>query len=353
MSKQKTNKSSYMLFVVIFLVIVVLVIFNNLKNDIVMLRIPNNAGVSHLDTVEKLLICIFQDGKVVTWNWDILTGQTAQFSVNTDRVVLLEGNRLAAIQKTDKKILSVHNLPFGQKEKEFTVGLADQDIWSRISPDQQTILIVSQIEEKQNDAFTYEFKILDLDKEILKSPVILNIKKSTESLVNFAVTNDKKVIAMGQKAERGRLICVDLYSGKILWDYTLKGTKEFCSLAISPSDPTVYAGNRNGILYKLDLESGNVIKEIQLLEKGETRPITNDLSVLNTAFSNDGKYFVTTINPKAYILEASSDTIIHTCFPADRLVSKIAFSPDNKYFATSDIRAGYPIKIWKMPELKE
>ena len=93
-----------------------------------------------------------------------------------------------------------------------------------------------------------------------------------------------------------------------------------------------------------------MIKKIQLLEDGETRPVTNDYSVLNLAFSPDGTYYVATINPKAYILRADSDEIIHTFSPADRLVSKIVFSPDNQFLATSDIRAGYPVKIWPMPE---
>ena len=95
-----------------------------------------------------------------------------------------------------------------------------------------------------------------------------------------------------------------------------------------------------------------IIKKIQLLKDGETRAITNDTSVLNMAFSPDGKYFVTTIHPKAYFLKADSDEIFYTCSPADRLVSKIVFSPDNQSFATSDIRAGYAVKVWGMPSGK-
>jgi WD40 repeat protein len=72
--------------------------------------------------------------------------------------------------------------------------------------------------------------------------------------------------------------------------------------------------------------------------------------VLNLAFSPDGRFYVATIHPKVYILETATDRIVHQLAPADRLVSKVAFSPDNKFIATSDIRAGYPIKIWKFPE---
>jgi WD40 repeat protein len=73
---------------------------------------------------------------------------------------------------------------------------------------------------------------------------------------------------------------------------------------------------------------------------------------LNLAFSPDGHYYVATINPKVYVLRIDSDTIVHTCSPADNLISKIAFSPDNRFCASSDIRASKPIKIWRLPEQK-
>ncbi|MHC5083872.1 MAG: WD40 repeat domain-containing protein, partial [Planctomycetota bacterium] len=135
-----------------------------------------------------------------------------------------------------------------------------------------------------------------------------------------------------------------------LWDRVYEDTKEFCSVTVSPDSQYLLAGNRNGILYKIDSKTGDVIKQIHLLEEGEKRPITNDYSVLNLAFSPDGKFYVATINPPAYILKADSDSLVHKMTVADKLVSRIAFSPDSTMIATSDVRAGYPIKIWKLPE---
>jgi WD40 repeat protein len=105
-------------------------------------------------------------------------------------------------------------------------------------------------------------------------------------------------------------------------------------------------------LYKINAAAGERIKKIKLLEEGETRPITNDYSVLNLAFSGDGQYFVATITPRAYLLRSDADAVIYTCTPTSNLTSMIAFSPDNRFFATSDIRASKPIKIWPMPEEK-
>ena len=156
--------------------------------------------------------------------------------------------------------------------------------------------------------------------------------------------------AAGSKQKVGRIAAIDLEKGSDLWDRTYDQMLEFCSIIVSPDNQYLLAGNRDGILYQLNTQTGEIVKKIILLEEGETRPVTNDYSVMNSAFSSDGQYFVATINPKAYLLKAGSDVIIHTCSPADRLVSKIAFSPDNQFFATSDIRQSYPIKIWPMPK---
>ena len=183
-------------------------------------------------------------------------------------------------------------------------------------------------------------------------PASLGIQSEKDELIDYAVDAGENLYAVGSTDKIGRIAAVNLENGKILWDKTYDATDEFCSVMVAPDNVYLLAGNRNGILYKLDTKTGEILKEIVLLEEGETRPITNDYSVLNLAFSPDGKDYAATINPKAYLLKAGTDVIFHTSTPADKLVSKIAFSPDDQFFATSDIRQSYPIKIWKIPQDK-
>ena len=181
----------------------------------------------------------------------------------------------------------------------------------------------------------------------------MSVQEGAEDLVDYATGDNGVLYAVGSRENTGRIAAVDLGKGTVLWDSVFEDTKEFCSISVSPDSSFLYVGNRDGVLYKLNAQTGEIIKNIKLLKDGETRPITNDYSVLNTAFSPDGQYFVATIHPMAYILKTDSDKIFYTCKPANRLVSKIAFSPDNRFFATSDIRAGYPVKVWPMPVEKQ
>jgi WD40 repeat protein len=192
---------------------------------------------------------------------------------------------------------------------------------------------------------------VDWEKELLGLPASLSIAEKTETLIDYAVDSSDILYAAGSRSKTGRIAAVNLQTGAVLWDRVFEGTKEFCTVIDSPDGRYLLAGNRDGLLYKIKADSGEIEKTIVLLEPGETRPITNDYSVLNLAFSPDGQCYVATINPPAYILLSGTDKLLTTKFrPTHKLVSKIAFSPDSRFLATSDIRAGYPIKIWPLSE---
>ena len=313
------------------------------------LPVPLNKGVSHLVTLSDSLAAVFQDGQVCVWGWDDLA-KKRDFSVDTDRVVFLNENQLAAVNLTGKKILSIVEMAGGEKASEMTVGQADQEVWPRLSPDRNVLMLVRRNPPLVDSEFVnYEFMTVNIPRELLGVPVKLSTRYESEKIVDYAVSAGRIAYAVGSRDEIGSIAAMDLNTGKTLYHKDYPDTLEFCSLLLSPDSGTLYAGNRNGFLYKIDASQGNILKKIQLLKEGETRSVTNDFSVLNPAFSGDGKFYVVTINPKVYILRTDSDQVIHTCSPADKLVSKIAFSPDSQFFATSDIRAGYPVKIWKMP----
>lgn len=102
-------------FIGIFVVLVTLTVSINLfKKDIALLEIPNNAGVSLLETRDSTLVCTFQDGRVVSWDWTLLQ-QQGDFKAVSDRVIILDSTRLASISTTGKKLLTLYNLPDGKK----------------------------------------------------------------------------------------------------------------------------------------------------------------------------------------------------------------------------------------------
>lgn len=349
---KKNNKSS-LIFVFSFMAIVgVMFVGNARKERAVLLNVPNNAGMGFMETAGDALIAVFQNGQVCCWDWDNLPEKQADFSVQTDRVAVLDQDRLIAISKTGKKVLSVVDLASGEKSKDISVGWADQEVWPRVSFRKDVIALIRKNPVSSAGMVLYEFLTFDLEKELFGIPVSLEINDVDDRLVDYQVDSKGILYIVGSQDKAGRMLAVDLGKGVVLWDRVDEKMEEYSSLAISPDGQIAYVGSRDGFLYKIETSTGDVLKKIPLLEKGETRSVTNDFSVLNPAFSSDGQFFVVAIIPRVYLFKADSDTLIHRCSPADRLVSKVVFSPDNDRFASSDIRASYPVKVWEMPEEK-
>lgn len=337
------------LFVAAFAVLILFTMLQNwLQQKATLLEVPNNKGVSFMETAGNWLICVFQDGKTCVWNWSDPAARASEFQAVSERTIVLNEEQIVSVSSTGKKVMTLYSLPDGKKQKELSVGWEDQDVSPCLSPDKKTAALVRSNPIDSAGDIWYEFSTLDIDKELLGQPLSLSIRDSSEEIIDFALDCRRILYFCGSREDNGRIAALNLENGSIAWDRTYDDMREFCNLLVSPDDRHLLAGNRDGILYKIDAADGTVIKKIILLESGEKREVTNDLSVLNLAFSPDGQFYVATINPMAYILQVDSDTIIQKFSPADKLVSKIAFSPDNQQVATSDIRASYPIKIWKL-----
>jgi WD40 repeat protein len=351
-SKRKKNHKKTIFFLGVFVAMLSLTVINNLLEEkIQKLKVLDNMGVSFLETIENSLVCVFMDGQTVVWDLDTWK-QTGNFQIDSNRAVMLDSQHIAVVTTTGKKRLTVYQFPTGQKQKELVAGRQGQQAWLSISPDKRVVGVIRRNQVNEQGQVLYEISTLDLEDEIFNPIVPLTLGQECEDFVHYAIDNNEVLYAVGHKAQVGSITALNMKTGRKSWENTYDGTKEFCHVAVAPDNTYLYAGNCDGVLYKLDTKTGQILKRIKLLEKGETRPITNDFSVLNLAFSENGEYFVATIHPKAYFLKTDSDEIFYLLYPANRLVSKIAFLPGNNFVATSDIRAGYPIKIWPLPQEK-
>ncbi|MHC4951479.1 MAG: hypothetical protein ACYTEU_10920 [Planctomycetota bacterium] len=350
--KQK-KRAQTRLFLAVFMALVVFVIVRDLlREKKVALSVTDNAGVTVLETIDNSLICVFQDGQVTIWDWNKLPQQQGRFQAASAQAVILDAQHIAAVNKEGQKALTVYALPQGQKRKDISVAWEDQDVWLRASPDKITTALIRRNNPDSKGKVLYEFLTLNIEKEQSDSPILISIQQDIEDFTDYAVGDNRVLYAAGSQRDVGRIAAVDFEKETVLWDRTFDNTKEFCNLMVSSEGSILYAGNRDGILYKIDADNGEMIKKIQLLEEGETRPITNDYSVLNLAFSLDEKYLAATITPKAYLLKTENEEIIFSNITGAKLTSKTAFSPDGQFFATSDVRAGKNIYIHKMPEEK-
>ena len=217
------------------------------------------------------------------------------------------------------------------------IGWGDQDIHLRISSDRSLPALIRRNPER-NDAVDYEFAAVDLAAEVLRPAVVQTVAARTQTLRDFAVSDAGVLFAAGADDGQARLLAVDLNTGQTRWDQRWPDISELTSAAVSVDGQTVWVGDRDGNLLTIVSADGQRRNKVSLLRPGETRPVTNDFSVLNLVVSPDGRRLGCTIAPVAYAVDAGTGQVVQR-FSGHKVVSKVAFSPDSGKLATSDLRA--------------
>jgi WD40 repeat protein len=345
----KKTKFPVWLFGVVFLVILgILILRHVLSPAEAQIAVPNDAGMGKLLTQGQNLIAAFQDGKVAAWDWKNPSPEPLwQFSAGSDRLVILDDNHIAAVTKTDRKQLVIYELKTGKKISETPVGWEDQDVWLVQSPDRKVLALACINPDKEGHTL-YEFTLIDPAKNKLELPVPFPVVTVEKRFIAFAVSNDRKILAAGSAGKHGWISMMDLAKGKVLLEKEYEQADEFTSAAFVPDGSHAFLGNRNGSVYGIDTASGEVKSTYTVLKPGEKNPVTNETTSQNITISADGKYVAAVIINVVHIWETQTGNHIFRQSPGHMLTGPIAFSSDNSLLASSDLRAGRVIRIWKI-----
>jgi WD40 repeat protein len=349
MSKIKQKQFPVWLFGLVFLIILGVVILSRVMSPAqAQINVPDFAGVGDMLTQGPNLIAVFQDGKVAAWDWtNPSPAPSLQFSASSDRFVVLDDTRAAAVSKTGRKLFTVYDLKTGNKISETPVGWEDQDIWLLQSPDKKHLALACVNPDKDGHTL-YEFMAIDPAKGKPDMPVSVDIPTAQKRFITFALSNDKKVLAAGSAAKHGCLRLIDLDKEKEILKKEYDKNQEFTSAAFTPDSLRAFLTNRDGSIYGIDIVSGEIKSTYTVLEPGQKNPVTNETSSQNIVISNDGKLVAAVVINVVHIWDIQTGNPVFQQAPGHMLTGPIAFSPDNSLLASSDLRAGRVIRIWKI-----
>jgi WD40 repeat protein len=345
----KETKFPKWLFGIVFLAVLGIVILNRVITPAeAQIYVSNDAGVGDLLTQGQQLIVVFQDGKVAAWDWKKPSPEPLwKVSASSDRIVTLDDTRVAEVSKTGRKNFTIYNVKTGEKMSETPVGWEDQDIWLLQSPDKK-ILALACINPDKDGHTLYEYMLIDPTKGKPDMPVSVDVSITQKRFITFAVSNDKKMLAAGSKGKHGCLTIADLDKEKVILEKEYEKAEEFTSAAFTPDGSLVFLTNRNGSVYGIDSASGEIKSTYTVLKPGEKNSVTNETSSLNITISDDGKYVAAVVINILHIWEIQTGNQIFQQAPGHMLTGSIIFSSDNSRLASSDLRAGHIIRLWKI-----
>ena len=346
--ENKKKKVPYWLFGILFLIGALFpYLSRTFSPSKASLMIPDNAGAPSLKFYDTLLVAAFSDGTTAAWNWAAPAQPLWQFTAASDRLVMLDKSRALAVAKAGRKDLIVFEVKTGKKLFEAPVGWEDQELWPLQSPDQK-LLAIARINSDRDGRTVYDLMTVNPDKLTPDLPVSIDVPTAQKRFISFAVSNDKKAVAVGSSDKHGILTIVDLVSGKILLKKEYLDAQEFTSAAFTPDGSQIFLTNRNGHVYSIDSITGAQKHEFIVLKPGEKNSVTNETRSDGIAISADGRFVAAVVINIAHVWDVETGQHIFQQLPGHKLTGAIALSPDGSILATSDIRASGAVKLWQV-----
>ncbi len=352
MTSKNQNRTPLYLFGIGFLVILGLFIAKRLMSaGGVSWYLPDNSGSSRLLAGDSSLVAVFTDGAAAAWDWKSPSPQPLwQFAAPSDRLVMLDDSRLAAVTKTGKKSFSIYNVKQNQKLFEASVGWEDQDIWLLQSPS-RGVLALACINPDKAGQVLYELMTIDPADARRSFPVSIDLAAADKRCIAFAVSDKKQLLAAGSSGKQGLIFIADLEQGKIILEKQYPDTLEFTSAAFTPDGSRVFLTNRNGSVYGMDAASGEIQSTYTVLRPGEKNPVTNETRSDGITISADGSYVAAVVINVVHIWDIQTGEHVFQCSPGHKLTGAIALSPDGSLLATSDIRASGAVRLFQVKKI--
>jgi WD40 repeat protein len=149
-------------------------------------------------------------------------------------------------------------------------------------------------------------------------------------------SGDKLLESGGRAGERGRVLCWEWRSGKLLW---ATDVEDDIAYSVAAARTKVFCGGSDKSIAVLDLDSGKRLKYL----------LGHAGAVLTLAVSPDGKTLASGGTDRSVrIWSTADDTLLRAINNHGDTVHALAWSPDGKYLASGS--ADRTVRIWQ-PEI--
>jgi len=347
---KKTKNSSGFLFAGAFVVIIIIMIIANQgKDDNLALEMPFNEGIRSLSTYENKLLAVASDGKTFLWDWNKLDQDAVIGKAAFEQALLYDSNSVVSIKQGRPATVVVSSVKDGKIEKKIPLD-SDTDL-GLISANRDRSVLIAILAESSDfkDWTDYKFYNIDLEDKRASRINQASDDNSLIQLTDFAVSDDGRFIAgAGERNHKAWLMLVDVEHRHLLWENIYDKPNGFGSIIFSFDGKTIYAGGNDGAVYYVRASDGILVDHFKFGEEASVAHET--ISVQNLMFSPDGSLLAYTYGFRIYIFDHQNKKEIYSRHPGQKLPGPIVFSPDSSQIATSDFRQGGKIKIWPVPE---
>jgi WD40 repeat protein len=345
----KKKKSPVILFGLGFVVVVFITLLTNWRSTLVReVRFPLNNGVSRLFTYANLLVAVTHDNQIYVWNWSDLGSKPAIGAAGSDQAVLVAPDTVLSVGRSEAGAVVINKLADNKKYQSIPLAGNNRRIWLGSNRDTSDVVVATE-KTSGSDNGPVVYELLRINWKNLRSEQIAQIPAhKTSRLLNVAVSDDGKyVLLTGQKAKTGWMVLVDIINNVVVWDKQAADLERLGIAVFAPDGKFIYARTSDSTLYKIDTGSAGIIGRWP--SSKTNRSVLGDTSVQDVGVSPDGRIVASIVSSGLYMWDSRTGKQIFCRTPQHKIESGLAFSPDGRRLATSDLRQGGTIKIWRVP----
>jgi len=345
---QQKNKSSAVFLIVVFAAVVILMFIASIHSgNVQTINMPLNNGIVALLTYNNLLGAVSNDNKIYVWNWADLSKKYREYSVEPGEVAFAAPNTIVSVKQTNPDCLVVSGFDANSESKKIPLTLTANTAHLSASLDGSKIILLLERGGKDNgERITYDLLEVLLDREQVQPITAITSEKS--KLEHFSVSDDGRyIVAVGDKNEHGWLFVVDTKEKKTLWQKELPDFRKFHKGVFSKDGEIIYLRGSNSVLTLVKTDSGEISDSWMPTKESKYTYRTQQTQAV--VISNDGGLVAAVVGGDIFAWDTKTREKYDIIGGGQKVLSSIAFSPDAKFIATSDMRQGGNIKIVRVP----
>ena len=344
MSRSNRKKSPILFLLAAFVTIVVIMLLANRESVLVeKVRFPLNNGVAGLSSWKNFLVAVCLDNKIYVWDWDNLSEEPRTGLAQSHKAFLVDSDRVVSLRRRSPKAVILANLAGDRKHREIPIGSNSSNEYLGANRNRATLELLL-VEEG-----SYDISTVDPDAGTVAPVARISEEGAECEVTDLAVSDDGELVVLfGEEDGGGWLLLVNLRQRRAVWEKQVPELRLFFDAAFSADGKVIYARGSDSTLHKIETASGEILD--RLLPGGENKSTLKTQHIQTLAVSTDGKFVAASVSGAAYVWDCETGKKVFSQAPGHKLTSGLAFSPDSRFLATSDLRQGGTIKIWRMPK---
>ncbi len=349
---QKNNKPVFLFFVAAIAIILIAMTVSRKRSSLAYeLSFPMNNGVAELSSNGDSITAACQDGKFFVWQWVNLLKSPQVLQLDCDQALMTKTGLAVSIKRLRPNNIIVTDINSKKAPLNISLHSNINRALMTATRDKSTIAVSLAHSSENDDKEIYQLAIVEPNSGTIKT--VTEIKpESITRLFKLAIADNASVALMtGEKGKKGWLVLIDIKTGKILWEKQEPEIERFHSGAFSPDGSIIYARGSDGNVWKIETLSGKITGHLKLPFENKKSTVGQS-SLQEVAVSPDGRIVASVVFKMLYMWDAKTGKLIFKVSPGHKIESGLIFSMDGRFAATSALRQGGKIKIWRCPVLK-